>query len=140
MSNNTPDVIEKPPDDGEYNSATLLPLSLCWLFLAVLIAYVIIGWGWLSWAKIQQWRERWQKRKAKKQVQQDGGDATTDIPLEELNSSGRTQDTEAGGEVLDTLPTNWENGDTTVDGGDADVRGKASAERRPSLDLGDLGR
>lgn len=99
---------------------------------------MIIGWGWLSWAKIQQWRERWQTRKAKKQGQQNGGDATTDIPLEKLDSSGRTQDTEAGGEVLDTLPNNWE--DTTVVGGDADVQGQSPAERRPSLDLGDLGR
>ncbi|TLD27765.1 mannosyl transferase protein [Venturia nashicola] len=122
------------PGKGEYNPATLFPLILSCIFGAVLIVYFFIGYGWL----FLQWRKErraWKVMKQKKaQEQGNGSDATTDILLEELNASGRARDNEAGREVVDALPANWEDCDTTVFGGEERV----SKERRPSFDLSDL--
>ncbi|KAE9982283.1 hypothetical protein BLS_006290 [Venturia inaequalis] len=134
MSNNTTAMTKKSPGEGEFNPAALFPLTLGCMFGVVLILYFFIGYGWL----FLQWRKErraWSAKKQKKaQEQGNGGDTTTDIPLEEFDSSGRARDKRAGRGVADVLPTNWEDCDTMVVGGE----GRASRERRPSLDLNDL--
>lgn len=131
MSNLITAMTKRTPAEGEYNPATLLPLALCCIFGAVLILYSIIGGGWLVW----QWLKERQIGKIKMQKSREQGkrgDAMTNIPLEELSSTGRARGTE------ESPPTNWENCDITIVGGE--IQGQASRERRPNFDLSDLGR
>lgn len=134
MSDNT--TAKSPPGEGEYNAATLFPLTLSCMLGVVLMLYFFIGYSWLY----LQWRKEgrvWRARKQKKEQEQgNGGNATTDIPLEDLNYTGHARDNESDREVVDAYPTNWEDCDTTVVGGE----GQVPRERRLSLDLSDLGR
>lgn len=130
MLNNTTAEAGELPDFPERNPAMVFPAILCGISLLVLVGYII----WLMVLCFRGCIRARRLKKEKEKSQQNGGDVTIDIPLGELDPSGRARSTAGNEQEVDGFPI-WVSDEAA--GADAEIEGQAPTKRRSqSIDRG----